>query len=129
MGIDIDIYYESSDGAEPTDLMLPPAFGKIEPAEYEEARNAGATHRIYTLVRWYGIGYERGYWPQICGVLMGLMASANVKRVWYFGDSQSIEDAEPLSIKKILALSEYYMLNGERPYRKDATPIQCSIIN
>lgn len=118
MGIDVEIYFEA-DG-EPSDLC--PLCGEVSLADDYE-REHGPTHKIVSMSRYYGVGYERGSWPHICGTLMSLFASPNVKRVWYFGDSTDIDSAAPITRDEVLALSRHYMLNGERPYRTGAKPI------
>lgn len=119
MGVDVEMYVETSDGAEPADLWLPEGWTIHEPRSWE--RDAGATHSIGTLCRYYGIGYERGPWPMIGGVLMSLFASPNVKRVWYFGDHSSLDEGmPPMTREEVSLISEHYMLHGERPYRDAA---------
>lgn len=112
MGIDVNIYFASTDGNEPTDLYLPESIGNIEP--YTGAGDA--THEVNSLSRYYGIGYERGPWVQICGVLMSLFASTNVSKVWYCGDGYP-DEHHPVTIDDVLKISRHYMENGERPYR------------
>ena len=113
MGIDVEIYFEA-DG-EPSDLRVMVEGSALEADEY--ARQFGPTHRISSATRYYGPGYERGPWPEICGTLMTLFASPNVKRVWYFGDCSDIEGQDPINIDAVLRISRHYMENGERPYR------------
>lgn len=123
MGIDVEIYFESLDGQHPTDYISSENWNVVEAADYE--RDSGATHCISTYARYYGEHYERGPWQQICGVLMGLFASTNVGRVWYFGDcSGGPEENHPIGIEDVLRISQHYMLNGERPYRNGAERIK-----
>lgn len=117
MGIDVEIYYESTNGLEPVDLILPEGWSIRPVCDYE--REFGATHSLNNLLRYYGFGYERGPWGIICGVLMQLFASPNVNRVWYFGDCSNLEDVHPIEIEDVLEISRHYMLNGERPYHRD----------
>lgn len=119
MGMDAQIYFELAEGStEPTDIILPSGFALLEADEYE--RKFGMTHQIDTSVRYYGLYYERGPWPYICAVLMSLFASTNVKRVWYFGDSQDLDTVVPITREDVLAVSMHYMQHGERPYRDPA---------
>ncbi len=121
MGVDVCLYYESADGKNPDLLWLPEAWNVCEADEYDRP----ATHQINAdLSRYYGPNYERGPWPMICGVIMSLMASSNVKRVWYFGDHSRMEDYahEPLTIEKVNEISAHYMTNGDRPFRGDFKP-------
>lgn len=115
MGMDVEIYFECE--GEPTDLRVL-IEGQCEPAdEYE--RKFGPTHKISSGTRYYGPHYERGPWAEICGTLMTLFASSNVKRVWYFGDAADIDHISPITIDDVLAISRHYMLHGERPYRSN----------
>jgi hypothetical protein len=117
MGVDVEMFVETTDGAEPTDLWLPDDGWKLHDAT-EDERKAGATHSIGTYSRLYSFGYERGHWPTIGGVLMSLFASTNVKRVWYFGDHTYLDEGVPeFTRADLIKLSEHYMQNGERPYR------------
>lgn len=120
MGVDVEIYFESE--GIPSDLVLPEGM-TVVPVDDDE-NESGATHKICGYERYYGFFYERGPWPRICGVLMSLFASTNVKRVWYFGDMNWIEDVQPITIDEVLAISRHYMLNGERPYRINAKVIE-----
>jgi len=82
--------------------------------DYE--RRSGATHIINNPSRYYGFGYERGGWSDICGVLMSLFASTNVGRIWYFGDNS--DPQEPITVDQVLAISRLYMEEGNRPYTR-----------
>jgi hypothetical protein len=116
MGVDVEMYVEVSDGVEPSDIWLPEGWTIHDATDRE--REAGATHSIGSTSRYYGVGYERGHWPTICGVLMSLFASTNVKRVWYFGDHSCLEKGtKPVTPEDVLAISCHYMANGDRPYR------------
>ncbi len=114
MGIDVEIYFESE--GEPTDLRIL-CDGYAEDCDDYE-RRFGPTHRISSCTRYYGPGYERGPWAEICGTLMSLFASTNVKRVWYFGDCVDIDGAEPITIDGVLEISRHYMMFGQRPYQE-----------
>lgn len=114
MGIDVEIYFEA-DG-DPTDLRIL-CDGDVKPTD-EWERKLGPTHKISSLSRYYGPGYERGSWSEICGTLMSLFASPNVKRVWYFGDCIDLESAEPITPDGVLDICRHYMANGKRPYRQ-----------
>lgn len=113
MGVDAEIWIET-DG-EPEDLWAPEGFYLQEAGEYE--KQLGYTHEVWSGARYYGIGYERGPWPVICGVLMSLLASPNVKRVLYFGDNRDMEGVEQLTAEEVIRISAHYMKHGERPHR------------
>ena len=121
MGIDVEIYFTAEGG--PSELDIPSGFGSVVPTPDYIKEETGATHCISTLCRYYGIGYERGNWPQICGILMSLFASPEVKKIWYFGDCFDLENCTPITIEEILTISYHYMLNGGRPYHDRAVVI------
>lgn len=116
MGIDVDIAFEVTGDVER--IHIPEMFGKIEPVGcFLKEANEGATHQIRSFFRYYGQHYERGQWPQICAVLMTLMASPDVGRVYYGGDSSEyLELMTPESINRI---STFYMKHGTRPYHDE----------
>ena len=114
MGIDVCMFVEAS--GEPSDLWLPQGWHFTEAEECD--KDSGATHEVWCDGhRYYGIGYERGPWPIIAGVLMSLFASPNISRVWYFGDISDIENSEPITREEVARISMHYMKHGERPYR------------
>lgn len=111
MGVDAEIYFELLDGEAP-DL----GYGFQQAAG--ECKPEGSTNRLNTRgVRYYGIGYERGPWPTIASDLMELMSAENVGRVWYFGDCEDPEKAQPFSLGDLIVLTMHYVANGNRPYR------------
>lgn len=119
MGIDAIIYYEC-DG-EPTDYYCPVGFASVHKIKtpnnmrYGEPENATHVVRLDQNNRWYSIGYERGVWPAISCVLMSLLASSNVKNVWYTNDHMDGAGA-PITREEVLKISEHYMKNAGRPY-------------
>ena len=123
MGIDAQIYFKLKDGKNlPDDLAfdlgLSGDYSKIK--EYnrfdDDYPNFNPTHEVYTLMRYYGQGYERGPWRIIGGILMALHACEDVEKVWYDGDcGDTYEECPP---ERVLEISKHYMENGERPYRR-----------
>ena len=111
MGVDAVIFFEAT-GELDLEREMPNGFVVSEAADWE--KELGATHSIDTYSRYYGKGYERGSWPDICSVLMLLFACPNVKRVWYGGDSS---DPPEISREQVNEISMHFMLHGERPYR------------
>jgi hypothetical protein len=110
MGVDARIYFEDLDnGKEPPYLSQ-----RVAPAEFGPE---GATHEVVMGgPRLYDIGYERGHWPELCGVLMELHASERVGRVWYDGDACDGESLRLCDPARVLAISAHYMQHGTRPY-------------
>lgn len=117
MGIDVEIYFELLDGDVPPLSLFESGVSK-----YPAVAPEGATHEISSFVKYYGIGYERGPWPQICADLMTLMQAPNIGRVWYSGDHiNSPEGMAPTSSDDICDLVRHYIQHGHRPYRAAMT--------
>ena len=133
MGIDAVIHFKTKDGKEPTlerDLPCGYSISNHIFYECEDSFNNYSNHgntppldkvkpdfSIDTYERFYGIGYERGSWPNICATLMILFASEDVTNVWYNGDCS--EYLREITINDVLELSRHFMENGERPYRRN----------
>lgn len=113
MGIDAEIYIEASEVADLGGLSLLGHDCAIRPvSEYDPP---GTTHRVTGLGRYYEIGYERGDWRVLCAVLMELLSTPGVVRVWYDGDycEGSPRECPP---ERVLEISRHYMAHGHRPY-------------
>lgn len=119
MGVDAMIYFKAKNSDVDLDWNLPNGFSvsAVDGETYLET--CGATHQVSTYARYYGKGYERGPWGDICAVLMLLHASPDVEKVWYSGDC--VDVAEEFTPEKVLELSEHYMKFGNRPYRSKFT--------
>lgn len=115
MGINVEIYFKLKDGSElPEDL----AFFNVSEKAVAGTYPNGATHYIYSGMRYYSKHYARGNWPQICAYLMELTACQDVDQVWYKSDCRDFgEGCEPITIKDILDISEFYMNNGNETYQ------------
>jgi len=124
MGQDVVIYFKIKDQRKPIlewdflpgdyeiqDLSEDDDGYKITPWE-------DATHRVDTNSRFYGIGYERGSWHEICGVLMLILSSKNVEKVWYGSDAEISK--EVFTVNDLLDLCKYYIKHGNRPYTDPA---------
>ena len=108
MGLDVEIKFKlKGKGNAPTPVL--------SEEEHILVRDDG-TGYISTFSRYYEVGYERGPWGHICGILMYLLQHENVETVWYGSDS---DDVLPVcTIERVLKLSEHYMRNGHRPYER-----------
>lgn len=115
MGIDVEIYFVC-EGEPNFERALPRGFEICKAVDWKAEDFApDATHCIDTMSRYYGIGYERGDWTAICAVLMLLIASEQVSKVYYGGDSYiSLPEC---TIESVLEISKHYMENEHRPYR------------
>lgn len=114
MGVDARIYFEQT-GDLDFERSFPSGFSVDELRECQRELHPGATHEVDSGSRYYGEGYERGSWPDICAVLMLLHACLGVGKVWYGGDS--CETISEFGIDDVLETSRHFMLHGERPYR------------
>lgn len=113
MGIDVELYFKAE--GDISDLQLGNNF-EIVPARDHKKEDHDITHEAHTLMRYYGKGYERGSWPEICAAIMKLMADERISKVYYGGDCS---DKMPLvTIEDVLETSRHYMTVGHRPYTK-----------
>lgn len=119
MGVDAEIYFETFNGEKPKLEWNVDDWWEIENLsdENDVYELGSATHAVNIKGndRYYSVGYERGYWPGICKVLMLLLSSEDVVRVWYGGDSGWT--LPECTIQDVLKLSKHFMEHGNRPYR------------
>jgi len=114
MGVDVELWIKAS-----------PDFGLSPPldAKWVDRSDAGvdATHSLSTLWRYYGRGYERGFWPQIASLLLELFADPEVEKVWYFGDHSDICEMSEFTFEDFVSLSRHWVSVGNEPYRSAFT--------
>lgn len=72
-------------------------------------------YSVDTTQRWWGPGYERGYWPAILATLEICMVHTTGLR--YYGDTCDYEDAIDLTENEIERLHTHF-LTGDHTYRK-----------
>lgn len=109
MGLDVVIGFKTKQEGNVPDIPMDSAD------EFKVIDAGNGVYSISTYARFYGIGYERGPWPFICGILMYLLQHENVETVWYQSDCD--ETDRICTIDDVLKISRHYMENGERPYR------------
>jgi hypothetical protein len=115
MGVDAVIYCEVTGTADADGLPYGASWRLTEEPDFGPK---GSTHEVRCGgARLYDIGYERGYWPELCGILMNLHESPNIGRVWYDGDAGDDAGARLCDPDRVLAISRHYMTHGNRPYR------------
>ena len=97
MGIDVRLYAENVNkvdqeyldriNAELTDKYINPRDEKDvwEIFEFEGRRNSQIVFK--TMQRYYGIGYERGDWIKLSG-LINILRQISGGKVYYYGDNQ-----------------------------------------
>ena len=112
MGVDIKLYVKAKAGWSYThgDFKSEPA-----PEYYEDCE---ATHEVWSAYRYYGPGYERGWWPQIAHTLLELFDDSDVEKIWYFGDYSDLEDQPEFTKADFLELTLHWLQNGGRPYQE-----------
>lgn len=107
MGVDVEIYFKLKPSSE---SWLTERGIWSDCSVIEGSYPNGATHFLMTLARYYGSGYYRGDWPNICRYLMHLITDENIESVWYLSDLMEFDEStEPITSKEILELSEIYM--------------------
>ncbi len=117
MGVDVQIYIKVRDGA-----SLPENDSRVEGEFYElgewEAEdfpfaNAG----LSSMTRYYGVGYERGPWPDICALLLYLLMHPDVLSVWYCGDHREAHREYDLVTLDVLnTMNAHYVATGHTGY-------------
>ena len=107
MGIDCEILFQTSDGADAEDVVWRPSWGVEPPCETDLEEYPGCTHYVYTLCRYFGPYYTRGFWPEILFHLVQLMRSPSVVKVWYGGDCGL--ELQEVNEELILGLTSLYI--------------------
>ena len=74
-----------------------------------------ATHGVGNFWRYYGKSYERGPWPWISAVLMMLLNSPDVEKVWYGNDCTDYPNE--FTVDDLVEHTRHFVEFGERPYR------------
>lgn len=122
MGLDAVILFRADPDfrVDQIDSYLPTGFEIRAVPDYIASEYPEATHEVDQGFRYYSPGYERGPWPLIASVLMSLLATPGVRQVWYGSDCNR---ADPITPDRVVEITEYYMLNGRRPYFNGAKPI------
>lgn len=116
MGIDVEIAIRAKPGSEP------PSPRWIDGTVSESTYLDGYTHELSSCTRYYGIGYERGPWPDIAAYLLELLADPNVEAVGYGGDSS--DHRETVTLEWLTQMNLHYIDNRERPYLEHgASPV------
>lgn len=116
MGIDVEIVMRAKPGHTPHD----PAHihGTVSESDYIP----GYTHELSSCTRYYGVGYERGPWPNIAAYLLELMADQNIEAVGYGGDSSDYR--EPVTLEWLTKMNLHYIDNEERPYHENVPRVE-----
>lgn len=68
------------------------------------------THEVRTDQRYYGPSYPRGCWPKLSEILMTLLASPCVDKVWYGGDCNVDGETgvEEMTWERLADLTQFY---------------------
>jgi hypothetical protein len=115
MGLDTVIYFQAKPDfdLDSFDCGFPNGFTVVPADNYLREEYPRVTHRLEGYPRFYGVGYERGPWPEISAALMILFATPGIEGVWYGHDCGGVVEIFP---ENVLEISEYYMRRGRRPY-------------
>jgi hypothetical protein len=117
MGIDAVIRFESTVDEPDLEWFHGGEVEKIAD-DYYDTDGGKPTHEVdLGGHRYYGKGYERGPWPTISAILLVLLMSKDVKKVWYGGDCNDWIGA--VDIDWLNEMNKYYVEYGHRPYRRD----------
>lgn len=108
----VDGIIEFSDA--PPAKLLSRVGGEDRPEGERMDYETGAHFRVQCLNRYYGPGYERGYWPTIGAVLEFFMRRLPGAVVFYGGDS--CDTLPPLTREGLDALWDYWACHGNAPY-------------
>lgn len=73
--------------------------------------------------RYYGVGYERGSWPNLKACIDWLQCRIPVGQVWYGGDSSGMT-AKACTTSYISELQSHWANNGRRPYTRYASNLR-----
>lgn len=112
MGIDVRIAFRLAPGASVPKMAWSDQEHLVDYGDLIEE----ATHELASFRRYYSPGYARGGWPQICAILLDLMASDGVEKVWYGGDSDV--GLTECTLAFINEMNAYWIANRDRPYRE-----------
>ena len=115
MGIDCKIAFVSLE--DELDIYLPGGCEIVKSAQYyKDEVDQSVTHVIENPWRYYGIGYERGPWPEISNVLLRLDECKEVGSIWYGGDSGGFYRL--VDRYYVAMLTIHHMTYKEKPYRE-----------
>lgn len=94
---------------------------KIEKVYDPSWMDIDATHEIELVNnnRYYGKSYGRGKFHEISKVIITLMASPNVEKVWYGPDSYDPDPSWLMSREKYLEILDYYLEHANSEYFLD----------
>jgi hypothetical protein len=76
----------------------------------------GYCYKIDSLERYYGIGYERGHWPNILMSLKWLKHNIPDSIIYYGGDDWEGDDEFTDEVEK--EITNHWLNNGGLPYRE-----------
>jgi hypothetical protein len=85
--------------------------------EYTDLKDYGDHLNYRSLSRYYGPGYERGYWPYIRATFMLLKHHFPDAVLLYGGDSD-IEDCEEVTDEFVAKMDAYWLSENGQNYRK-----------
>lgn len=76
--------------------------------------------RVNLWGRYYGRGYERGNWPELCMIMQWLERRIPGSEVWYGGDSSGV-CLEHFDADKRREVTNHWIDHGREPYTRHST--------
>lgn len=104
MGLDAHIWFRATTEPELFDLRATQRVCAADPGLERTPR--GATHELDLGGRYWSPDSRRGDWPDLCAILMALIADKDVEAVWYGHDCNWHTEVTPALI---LEYSAAYM--------------------
>lgn len=129
MGIDACIHFTSETKILEEELkkasydiacVLPDIFqGSYEYMDYPITYNEDEDiYEVNIFMRYYGPGYERGYWPDIYATLFWLQNRFPKSKIYYYGDSGGEESEKLVTSELIINNFQHWIKYGHDPYRR-----------
>lgn len=119
MGVDVEIYIRLKDGADipSNDSYVEGQFTMAGDDDWWSEDFPFVNANLSSMTRYYGVGYERGPWPQISSLLLSLLANPDVEAVYYIGDHSEPHEDDVFTLEALEELNKYYVKNRHEPYR------------
>lgn len=137
MGVDVELYAENRNNLSQEDLdrvneYISPSDDGWERFEIVEREIELESEKIKkefiyfkTLSRYYGVGYERGNWTELTGII-NILRQLSGGLVWYFPDHSRFREIynKPFTREDQKELDKHFAEVQERPYREKFEEIE-----
>ena len=113
--LNVDMFDQLGNFSGPSDS----AIGKLEDDEYyqdylPEGFKAELGLCCYTDTAYYGVGYERGSWPELVSIFEMMKRRVPKSTIWYGSDND--EQVCRIDSEWVNEMWAYWVVNGNRPY-------------